>query len=161
MLIKGLKTKDLSFNLDSPACDEPEEIRWMTCSASSEYSANHACKNAIDGDLSNTWATYDWGGTLEGAMAWIHLDFHGMYDVTSLEFTHRVGNEDGLFKDLTFEFSNGEIAGPFTLNEEVGGVNTFTLPNTIHASSVNITAISSYKRFHNGFADIKVFGCSG
>merc|ERR1712218_132848 len=137
----------------------PEAIRWMTCSASSEWSGAHVCKNALD-TSPNPWASLDWGGPLEEPHAWIQLDFHGMYDVTSLEFTHRIGNQLQLFKDLTFEFSNGEIAGPFTLNEEAGGVNTFTLPNTIHASSVNITAISSYKRYHNGFANIKVFGSS-
>ena len=152
-----LKTKKLSSNLGSQACDGTEEIVGMTCSASSEYWSISSCQKAIDDDADTFWASKG-----EGVGAWIQLDFGGVYNVTSLEFKHRDSPE--LFKDFNFNFSNGEITGPFRLDNDRGRSYTFTLPSSFISSYVRIRAVTHYTATadpNSGFRDIKVYGCRG
>merc|ERR1712218_288158 len=133
-------------------CIEEGEISGMTCAASTEYSSSFSCEKAIDGNANTDWATLG-----QGAGAWIQLDFNRMFYVRSLAFKHRRGAE--LFKDLSLEFSDGQIVGPFTMDNIGGGSKTFILPRNILSSFVKITAISHYSKVNNGFAEIDVHGC--
>lgn len=137
--------------LDSKTCDDA--ITIMSCSASTVLSSLYSCHMAIDGTPSTAWATNG-----EGAGAWIQLNFGGLYYVVALEFTHRA-NARGLFKDLSFEFSNGQSEGPFNLEDVASGSRKFDLLISVLSSYVNITAISHYTKENNGFKEIKVYGC--
>ena len=134
-----------------------EKIHGMTCSASTEHSAGFTCQKAIDGNSRTDWAT-----SHEGAGAWIQLNFPKKYEVKSLALTHRAtgGNRNGeLFKDLTFEFSNGQTAGPFTMDNSAGSSKSFNIPNKIVSKFVKIIATSAYTTINNGFSEIIVNGC--
>lgn len=146
---------ELSSNLGAQACDGSKQINGMTCSASSEFKKKYNCQKAIDGNAGTDWATNG-----QGAGAWIKLDFDGMSTVTSLEFTHRAGVGE-MFADLSIEFSNGETAGRFALDNNRGGSKALTLQNSILSSYVKITATSHYSEKNNGFSEIKVYGCPG
>ena len=139
------------------ACYGMGKIQGMTCSASTEHSAGFTCQKAIDGNSGTDWATSG-----EGAGAWIQLNFPKKYEVKSLALTHRAtgGNRQGeLFKDLTFEFSNGQTAGPFTMDNSAGSSKSFNIPNKIVSKFVKIIATSAYTTINNGFSDIIVNGC--
>ena len=67
-----------------------------------------------------------------------------------------------LFKDILFEFSNGQTF-EFTLNNipYTDGLvwNDIVFPNDPNSDFVQITATSVYGTINNGFSDIRVYGC--
>ena len=129
----------------------------MTCSASTEHPGGYTCQKAIDGNSGTDWATRG-----EGAGAWIQLNFPKKYEVKSLTLTHRAtgGIRNGeQFKDLTFEFSNGQTAGPFTMDFGSRSPKSFTIPNKIVSKFVKIITTSAYTTINNGFSEITVNGC--
>jgi len=147
----------LANDVRGEACYGNEKIQGMTCSASTEHPGGYTCQKAIDGNSGTDWATRG-----EGAGAWIQLNFPKKYEVKSLTLTHRAtgGHRQGeLFKDLTFEFSNGQTAGPFTMDNSAGSSKSFTIPNKIVSKFVKITATSAYTTINNGFSEIIVKGC--
>ena len=138
------------------------QINEMNCLASSEFSNNYPCENAIDRKSNTDWATKG-----EGSGAWIKLNFGGFYRVTSIRIKHRAtGSRPSLelFKGISFEFSNGEKF-EFTLNNipytSANGLvcNNIKFPNNPSSDYVKITATSVYGTINNGFSDIRVFGC--
>ena len=124
----------------------------MTCSASSEHSAKHACSKAIDGAVTEG----DWATKGQGTGAWILLNFGKMYQITRMKLHHRYYTG---FKDLLLRFSNGEDfllqmgKDPYEWNEIVLPAN-FSL-----STHVNITVTSHYAGSNDGFAEIVVYAC--
>ena len=135
----------------------------MACSASSEFNSNLyqcSCENAIDGNSISDWATQG-----EGSGAWIKLNFGEFYRVTAMRIKHRATGQrpsSELFKDILFEFSNGQTF-EFTLNNipYTDGLvwNDIVFPNDPNSDYVKITATSVYGTINNGFSDIRVYGC--
>ena len=137
------------------------EIRTMTCSASTEYSSAFSCQKAIDGKVDTDWATAG-----KGTGSWIQLNFGEVYKIETIKIKHRSTGglpESEMFKDLSLEFSDGQKVD-FTLNNVpfTSGLvwNEIIFPNNPVSDYVKITATSVYSTINNGFSDIRVYGCA-
>ena len=131
----------------------------MTCFASTEHNTGHVCEKVMDGNSGSSWRTRS-----EGIGAWIQLNFGGLYQVENIKIKHKDNNRGEMFKNISLEFSNGRIVN-YTLNNYFNNYptkywNEIDLINNPPASEfVKITATSVYGSGHNGFADVRVYGC--
>jgi len=121
-------------------------------SCSSYTNSGYLCEYAYDNDQDTIWLSKDGSvGT------WIKLEFGGTYNVTALEIVQ--ANYGYRFKDVSIELSDGETF-PLTLDDISSSEKSLTLPSPILSSNVKITAESFYTREHNGFKEIRVYGCA-
>ena len=132
-----------------------------TCSASTKHSNATPCQNAIDGNSGSDWATAG-----EGAGSWIQLNFERFYKIKAIKIKHRATGykpEKELFKDLSFDFSDGQkIYGALNnITYKIGLVwNEIIFPSHPESDYIKITATSVYSTINNGFSDIRVYGCT-
>ena len=134
------------------------EVRPSSCSASSEFGSGCcSCEKAFDGDLTDGWATQN-----EGVGAWIKVSLDKKYPLAKIAVMQRPF--DDYFKDVSLEFSDG-TSKKFTLpntypTKQWEEIDLTVYGDLITSDYVKISANSVYKKWNNGFAEIKVFTCA-
>ena len=128
-----------------------DELAITSCTASTEFSNSFDCKKAFDGNEYDGWAT-----SYEGDGAWIKLNLDIPYRLTKIMILQRL-NE--FFKDVSLEFFLG-AAVTFTLSNVKAWETIELAENSIFTDFVKITGINVHNKMHNGFAELKVFGCA-
>ena len=130
-----------------------EELTITSCSASTEIVGKYGCDKAFDGVEEDGWAT-----TRQGAGAWIKINLDGFHRLTKMMVLQRRGTKEK-FKDISLELSINTVLNSTLRNEMVWETIAFEDVNTV-TNYVNISALSVYNQFNNGFAELKVFGCA-
>ena len=128
-----------------------DELAITSCTASTEFSKSYACQKAFDGNEYDGWAT-----SYEGDGAWIKLNLDIPYRLTKIMILQRLNEH---FKDVSLEFFVG-AAVTFTLNNVKAWETIELSENSIFTDFVKITAINVHNKMHNGFAELKVYGCA-
>ena len=129
------------------------KLTISSCLASTEYNTGgHACEAAFDGNEGDGWATRN-----EGAGAWIRINFDGFYRLTKIMIMQRAGNER--FKDISLDFFVGTSV-QYTLQDSKVWEEIVLSDDNMTTNYVEISAINVHNKINNGFAELKVFGCT-
>ena len=148
--LKYFAENNIGLPLTLLGCNE--EIKAVSCTASSSHSNGYLCNNAIDGNTDTQWATYN-----QGVGAWIKINFDKMHVVGKLKLKHRYDDKNEMFKAITLEFSSGTMINSI-LHMSIEW-NEVILDDFTNTDFIKITATSVYGTTNNGFSEIQVFKC--
>jgi len=123
----------------------------ITCTASSDYSAQFSCEKAFDNDEGSDWASRG-----EGVGAWIQATFPRPVKIAKLKILQR-RNPSEANKQISLTTSSGWSHTAMLLEKGDTQWNIITLPEPVTTNWVKITVNDVYGTINNGFKEIKIY----